>query len=127
MINLSKCPSCNSNLEYDSKIEKYRCSACKKVFSIEPDLTNGKVAIKEWFELELPTPIEGHKYYVTYPDGSKEITENPQVIKDNMFAKHYVDLTQLFGAGNEPKDVETFEAMFPPAYYTYELKKEANY
>lgn len=29
------------------------------------------------------------------------------------------DLTQMFGAGNEPKSVEEFEKMFPAAYYPY--------
>ena len=29
------------------------------------------------------------------------------------------DLTQMFGAGNEPATVEEFEAMFPAAYYPY--------
>lgn len=30
-----------------------------------------------------------------------------------------VDLTQMFGVGNEPTTVEEFEAMFPNAYYDY--------
>ena len=29
------------------------------------------------------------------------------------------DLTQMFGAGNEPKNVAQFEALFPNAYYPY--------
>lgn len=31
-----------------------------------------------------------------------------------------VDLTQMFGVGNEPSTVEEFEAMFPNAYYDYD-------
>ena len=30
-----------------------------------------------------------------------------------------IDLTQMFGAGNEPSTVEEFEAMFPADYYPY--------
>lgn len=30
-----------------------------------------------------------------------------------------IDLTQMFGAGNEPATVEEFESMFPDAYYEY--------
>lgn len=30
-----------------------------------------------------------------------------------------IDLTQMFGAGNEPSTVEEFEAMFPDDYYPY--------
>ncbi len=32
---------------------------------------------------------------------------------------NYYDLTTMFGAGNEPKTVEEFEAMFPASYYQY--------
>jgi hypothetical protein len=30
-----------------------------------------------------------------------------------------IDLTQMFGEGNEPTTVEEFESMFPNAYYPY--------
>ena len=30
-----------------------------------------------------------------------------------------VDLTLMFGSGNEPSTVEEFEALFPEAYYPY--------
>ena len=30
-----------------------------------------------------------------------------------------IDLTLMFGAGNEPSTVEEFEALFPEAYYPY--------
>lgn len=32
-----------------------------------------------------------------------------------------VNLTKMFGKGNEPTP-EEFEAMFPPSYYTYKKK-----
>ena len=35
------------------------------------------------------------------------------------FKPQLVDLTQMFGAGNEPSTVEEFEAMFPADYYPY--------
>lgn len=40
---------------------------------------------------------------------------------DSYIAKNFMlfDLTQMFGAGNEPSTVEVFEAMFPDDYYEY--------
>nr|DAQ39506.1 MAG TPA: hypothetical protein [Caudoviricetes sp.] len=35
------------------------------------------------------------------------------------FTLQLFDLTQMFGAGNEPKSVEEFEKMFPADYYPY--------
>lgn len=35
------------------------------------------------------------------------------------FTLQLFDLTQMFGAGNEPKNVEEFEKMFPNDYYPY--------
>lgn len=40
--------------------------------------------------------------------------------EDKMFFRpQFVDLTVMFGAGNEPSSVEEFEAMFPLDYYAY--------
>ena len=40
-------------------------------------------------------------------------------VSDLTFKPQLVDLTQLFGSGNEPATVEEFEAMFPNEYYPY--------
>lgn len=49
-------------------------------------------------------------------------TEHPLSIGDSVnitFKPMLVDLTQMFGAGNEPSTVEEFRAMFPADYYPY--------
>lgn len=46
------------------------------------------------------------------------VTVNNVVIKPQIF-----DLTQMFGAGNEPTTVDEFTALFPLPYYAYESGK----
>lgn len=41
------------------------------------------------------------------------------VFDDVQIRISFCNLTQMFGAGNEPSTVEEFEAMFPNAYYDY--------
>lgn len=41
------------------------------------------------------------------------------LVYDSTMYLHLIDLTALFGAGNEPSSVEDFRAMFPADYYPY--------
>lgn len=50
--------------------------------------------------------------------GIKEKIQSGTVIDDIVCPQIY-DLTQMFGAGNEPSTPEEFEAMFPKDYYQY--------
>lgn len=50
--------------------------------------------------------------------GIKEKIQSGTVIDDIVCPQIY-DLTQMFGAGNEPSTPEEFEAMFPADYYPY--------
>ena len=38
---------------------------------------------------------------------------------DTQIAPMFIDMTLMFGAGNEPSTVEEFESMFPASYYPY--------
>lgn len=51
----------------------------------------------------------------SYSDGRSIAVGDVMKIKDVML----IDLTLMFGAGNEPETVEEFEAMFPLPYYAY--------
>lgn len=51
-------------------------------------------------------------YYTLYV--YKDVTYDNVKLQPQIF-----DLTQMFGAGNEPSTVEEFEAMFPNDYYPY--------
>lgn len=51
-------------------------------------------------------------YYTLYV--YKDVTYDNVKLQPQIF-----DLTQMFGAGNEPSTVEEFEKMFPADYYTY--------
>ena len=118
-INHNACPYCGGVLRFDIHDSKHHCTVCKKIWSFEIDIHNNTLITKEWISTDLPTPIKGHKYYVAYHDGTKEVTEKPECIKDGMLAKNYVDLTKMFGEGNEPKDAETFENMMLQTYDFY--------
>lgn len=45
----------------------------------------------------------------------------PEGTTEGFTGKHFqlIDITQMFGAGNEPATVEEFEALYPDAYYPY--------
>ena len=43
----------------------------------------------------------------------------PGFVGSFTFTPNLIDLTQMFGAGNEPTTVAEFEAMFPEDYYAY--------
>lgn len=65
------------------------------------------------------TLVSQHKYY-TVVDGTKSIqTGANSAISVTGGTDVVVDLTKMFGAGNEPTTVEEFEAMFPNSYYPY--------
>lgn len=46
-------------------------------------------------------------------------SEYPATMQYKAGSFQVFDLTQMFGAGNEPSTVEAFEAMFPEDYYSY--------
>lgn len=55
---------------------------------------------------------DGGSMYVIYVN--QGVTVNNLIFRPQVF-----DLTQMFGAGNEPATVEEFEAMFPEQFYPY--------
>lgn len=65
------------------------------------------------------TTTSGHKYF-TIIDGVKSIiTSTGSAISVTGGTDNVIDLTKMFGAGNEPSTVAEFEAMFPLPYYEY--------
>lgn len=62
------------------------------------------------------TSVKDHKYYICFNFAST----NPTVVGGITYNKAQLfDLTQMFGAGNEPMTVAQFQAMFPDDYYSY--------
>lgn len=62
------------------------------------------------------TSVKNHKYYIYINFTST----NPTVVGGVTYNKAQLfDLTQMFGAGNEPATPEEFRAMFPDDYYPY--------
>lgn len=60
--------------------------------------------------------VKDHKYYICFNFTSV----NPTVAGGVTYDKAQIfDLTQMFGAGNEPTTVAEFRAMFPDDYYPY--------
>ena len=53
--------------------------------------------------------------YIDYFSVYASVTQTNVILKD-LFV---IDLTQMFGAGNEPNTVEEFEMLFPLPYYSY--------
>lgn len=62
------------------------------------------------------TSVKDHKYYIYFNFTST----NPSVAGGVVYNKAQLfDLTQMFGAGNEPSTPAEFKAMFPDDYYSY--------
>lgn len=62
------------------------------------------------------TSVKDHKYYIYFNFTST----NPTVAGGVTYNKAQLfDLTQMFGAGNEPATPAEFQAMFPDDYYSY--------
>lgn len=64
--------------------------------------------------MEIFTASGGKTYLVVGQKSEDEFPVEWQIRNACIF-----DLTQMFGAGNEPNTVEEFEAMFPADYYPY--------
>lgn len=83
---------------------------------ITKDLTAGSGKIS-WITSPLGEHSDGGEFgtfiTVNNADGSQKYDTSP-------FSNHEIfDLTQMFGAGNEPSTVEEFEKIFPNDYYPY--------
>ena len=83
---------------------------------ITKDITAGSGKIS-WITSPLGEHSDGGEFGVfrlaDNADGSQKLDTSP-------FSNHEIfDLTQMFGAGNEPTSVEKFEKMFPADYYPY--------
>lgn len=62
--------------------------------------------------------VKDHKYYICFNFTST----NPTVVGGIAYNKAQLfDLTQMFGAGNEPATPAQFQAMFPDDYYPYNV------
>ena len=78
--------------------------------------------------------VSDNAIFTVYDYGSGAIFTNNSTLQVNAVARVYsgytatnlifrpqlFDLTQMFGAGNEPTTVEQFKAMFPNDYYPYD-------
>lgn len=74
-------------------------------------------------DTESVVVVNGHKY-LSVIGGVKAIGESDgNAIAVTGGADIVIDLTLLFGAGNEPATVAEFEAMFPLPYYEYSEPK----
>lgn len=74
---------------------------------------NGSVADIDFFYF---TSVKDHKYYIYFNFTST----NPTVAGGVTYNKAQLfDLTQMFGAGNEPATPAEFQSMFPDDYYSY--------
>lgn len=77
---------------------------------------NGEIRdIKIYHDTETQT-IANHTYYISINLKSVDPTTVGGLQCNNLML---IDLTQMFGAGNEPASVEEFEKMFPADYYPY--------
>lgn len=65
------------------------------------------------------TLISGRKYYKRIGGTAEIVNGSGQVVSGLGSTDNIIDLTLMFGAGNEPATVEEFEAMFPLPYYDY--------
>lgn len=65
------------------------------------------------------TLVSQHKYYTVVGEIKSIQTGADSAISVTGGTDMVVDLTKIFGEGNEPATVEEFEAMFPNSYYSY--------
>lgn len=61
---------------------------------------------------------------VGFSVSSEHVDYGDNISYSNLIA---VDLTKMFGAGNEPASVEAFRAMFPLSYYAYDAGRLLNF
>lgn len=94
---------------------------------------NGHKYLVEARGTNLPTDVYPRTaYYARTPTNPNIITATSDVTNNNIGLYipsgtsidtdvwfNFHDLTQMFGAGNEPATVEEFKAMFPNDYYAY--------
>lgn len=66
------------------------------------------------------TVPSGHKYLARISGTASIATSNGSAIAVTGGTDNLFDLTQMFGAGNEPSTVAEFEALYPLPYYAYE-------
>lgn len=97
----------------------YNCYAIAEIMNNYPDvIENTSIVADKWNPLYVMfTGIKIAKeplVYLTLKDVGAKKGDIYKIKNWNIF-----DLTQMFGAGNEPSTVEEFEAMFPADYYPY--------
>ena len=66
------------------------------------------------------TPTSGHKYLTRISGTASVITSDGAAISVTGATDNVIDLTLMFGAGNEPATVAEFEALYPNSYYAYD-------
>ena len=66
------------------------------------------------------TPTSGHKYFTRISGTASVITSDGTAISVTGATDNIIDLTRMFGAGNEPATVAEFEALYPNSYYAYD-------
>ena len=65
------------------------------------------------------TVESGHKYLAVISGSASIATSDGTAVSVTGGTDQLFDLTQMFGAGNEPSTVAEFEQMFPESYYAY--------
>lgn len=55
-ISIYHCHHCNSELKFDSSINKYKCPNCEKIYSYEIDYKNRKIIFQEWKSIDIEKP-----------------------------------------------------------------------
>ena len=65
------------------------------------------------------TVTSGHKYLAVISGSAAIATSDGTAVSVTGGTDQLFDLTQMFGADNEPTSVAEFEAMFPESYYAY--------
>lgn len=83
-------------------------------------LVDGSVAAVDTWETKsriyTPTADSSNRRYLIYPQSDLgSLTGLVYSIRNAML----IDLTLMFGSGNEPSTVQEFESMFPADYYPY--------
>ena len=71
-------------------------------------------------DTETVTGVNGNKYLTRISDVASIITSDGSAISVTGGEDNVIDLTHMFGAGNEPATVAEFESMFPESYYPYD-------
>ena len=107
--------------ESKTGLKVYFCNVASNSSGASADSTTSWVRSENVFTITVSGEIGTNKWLAFRLQDGTGAGAATRAVGDWMEVKDaiFIDLTQMFGAGNEPSTVEEFKALFPQEYYAY--------